>query len=81
MARADSMTVRGAEPPDLPFIFDGVLEDENPLLRHALFGGGGRIGVPWRGYGSRLAGCGSRKVVQGGLHFHVLLRGGGGELV
>ena len=43
--------------------------------------GGERIGVPERGSGIRLVGCGGRKVVQYGRDIHVLLHGGGGELV
>ena len=79
--RADAVTMRGAEPSHLPLFFDGGLEDEDPLLHHTLFSGGERIGVLWRGSGSRLDGCVGREVVQGGLDLRVLLRGGGVELV
>ena len=81
VARMDAVTVHGSDPPHLPLIFDGRLEDEYPLLYHKIFGGGERIGVLWHGSGSRLAGRGSRKVVQCGLDICVLLRGGGYEMV
>ena len=81
VTRADSVTVRGTEPPHLPLIFDGGLEGEYPLLHHVLFCGGERICVLWCGSGSRLAGCGSCEVVQGGRDPQILFCGGGGEMV
>ena len=80
MARADSVTMHGAEPPNPPHVFDGGLEGEDPLLHHALFCGGERVCVLWCGSGIRLSGCGGHEVSQGGRDPCVLFRGGGGNL-
>ena len=67
VAHVDAMTVRGAEPLYLPLIFDGRLKYEDPLLYHVLLCGGERIGVPWCGSGSRLAGSADERLSKAAL--------------
>ena len=81
VARADVVTIRGAEPPHLPLIFDAGLEGKDPLLQHALFYGRERTCGLWCGLGSGIYVCGGCKVVQGGRDPCVFFRGVGGKLI